>query len=99
MADTRTTGNDPSIRDIGGTVKQDLSQLRDVVEHRRDELLGQVRDLVAEHPVAAVGVAFGAGYVLSGALFSRLTWRVLSVGARWYAGRMLQGAVGTYGLG
>jgi hypothetical protein len=96
--DTRTTG-DPSIREIGDQVKQDISHLREAAERRRDEVLGQARDFVQEHPVIAVGAAFGAGYVLSGALFSRMSLRLLGFGARWYAGRMLRGAAFGGGFG
>jgi hypothetical protein len=35
-----------------------------------------------EHPVRSVAVALGVGFLLGGGLFSRLTFRIVSAGAR-----------------
>ncbi len=37
---------------------------------------------IQERPLAAVGVAFGVGYLLAGGLFSRTTGRLLGLGWR-----------------
>jgi len=37
---------------------------------------------MTDHPARTVGMAVGAGYLLGGGLFSRLTGRILGTGAR-----------------
>jgi hypothetical protein len=91
----QTGHREPTIREISEHMKQDLYDLRAVAERRRQELYEGLKRLVHEHPLASVGVAFGAGYLLSGALLSRATARVLAVGARWYVGRMVRDAIGS----
>lgn len=78
----------------------------------KEELGGAVKDLgqrmdlagaVQAHPFRAVLVAAGVGYVLGGGLFTPLTGRLLSVGARAVLlpiftnqlGAMAEGAAGT----
>ena len=95
----KTTNKDPSIAEAGAHIRDDISQLRATVGRRQHEVTESVQKFVTEHPVAAVGIAFGAGYVLSGALFSRFTMRLASAGARWYLGRILRDAVSTNGPG
>lgn len=93
----KTTGNgkkEPSMSDIGAHVREDISQFREAAEKRQHELTDQVTQMVSEHPVASVAIAFGAGYILSGALLSRFTIRLATAGARWYLGRMLRDAIG-----
>jgi len=87
-------GEAPSIREVGERVKQDLGALRGAAERERDQVLEQVRRLVDEHPLASVGAAFGAGYLLSGALFSRATMRLVRFGVRYYLGRYVREAFG-----
>ena len=51
----------------------------------RERLDAWTEALVREtrrHPIRAVGVALGVGFVLGGGLFSRVTARLLGVGAR-----------------
>lgn len=95
----KTTSKDPSISEASAHVRDDITQLRETVERRQQEMTDQVKQLVTEHPVAAVGIAFGAGYLLSGALLSRFTLRIATAGARWYLSRMLRDAVGSGSFG
>jgi hypothetical protein len=44
--------------------------------------LDDVRELVKQHPYGAMAAAAGAGYVLAGGLFTRLTARLLKIGVR-----------------
>ena len=92
--ETSAGGTSPSMRDLGGKVKDDLAELREAADRRRAELLEQARQLMDQHPFLAVGAACGIGYVLSGALFSRLTGRLVLTGARMYLGRMLKDTLG-----
>lgn len=90
---TGSTGTNPSIGEATAHMRDDVQQLREAAERRGDEVIEQVRSLVDEHPLAAVGAAFGLGYLLSGALVSRTTLRFAVLGARWYAGRMMRDLV------
>jgi hypothetical protein len=92
--DPSTTPESPSIRELGEKVKSDLHELRGVAEKRKDELFGELRALVGRHPFASVGAAFGAGYVLSGALLSRTTARAVRLGLRIYLGRLIKSTLG-----
>lgn len=87
-------GREQSLRELGEQVRDDLWALRETASRRRDELLGKARAQIDEHPLAAVGIAFGAGYLLSGALLSRLTMRVVVIGARWYLARTMKELLG-----
>jgi len=50
---------------------------------------------VGEHPLGTVVAAFGVGYLLSGALFSRATARMLGLGMRYAAPALVRVAFGT----
>ena len=86
-------GAGPTIGEATAHMRDDVAQLREAAERRGDEVIEQIRSLVVEHPLAAVGAAFGIGYLLSGALVSRTTLRFGLLGARWYAGRMMRDLV------
>jgi hypothetical protein len=47
-----------------------------------DEVAADLGALVAAHPAGAVAVALGAGYVLGGGVFTRLTSRLLRLALR-----------------
>lgn len=83
----------PSMHDVRETsarVRADVDELR----REGEALLGQLRSLVDQHPLAAVGAAMGTGYVLSGALVSRTTLRIAMLGARLYLNKMLSRRLG-----
>jgi hypothetical protein len=54
------------------------STTRQRVESLADKMLRQTR----EHPGRSIAMAVGAGYVLGGGLFSRLTARIVGAGIR-----------------
>jgi hypothetical protein len=81
--------------DASRHVRADLDELRAAAERRRDELVAKLHDIVDEHPFVAVAAAFGAGYALSGALVSRFTMRLLSLGGRLYFGRLVEERLGS----
>jgi hypothetical protein len=84
----------PSMREVGERMREDVYMLRDAAGRRRDELLDQGRRFVDQHPLAAVGIAFGLGYLISGALLSRTTGKLLRLGARFYLRRLLHSGIG-----
>jgi hypothetical protein len=92
--DQTTTPQAPSLRELGERVRRDLGELRGAAERERDQIMGQLRRVVDEHPLASVGVAFGVGYLLSGALLSRTTARLVRLGVRLYVGRFVRDTLG-----
>ncbi len=89
----------PSMTESGERVAGDLDELGRAARARSGELLRSVNAFVDEHPYASMGIAFGVGYVLAGALFSRTTMRALGFGARFAAGGLVRQLVAGGGLG
>ena len=58
---------------------------------RRSSELVALERYVEQHPVGTVVAAFGVGYVLAGALFSKATARALGLGLRFASPILLQG--------
>jgi hypothetical protein len=81
---------EPSTDDAAPPVGERLDELRDAVTERTQQIRDAVTGFVAEKPLAAVGIAFGVGYLLSGALFSRTTFRAAHLGARLAFGAALK---------
>jgi len=44
-------------------IKSKVVEVKDQAMHRGSDLLGHVTDLIKAHPLKAVGIAFGAGYI------------------------------------
>ena len=76
-----------------------FDELRQQWSQRTQEVRAAVSSFVEERPLAAVGIAFGAGYLLSGALFSRLTARVVGAGSKLLLGNVVRLAVASLGPG
>jgi hypothetical protein len=92
MENTRSDG--PTLSEVGDRMRADVDLLRQTIEKKSDELRRAAVQLVDEHPYGALAAAFGLGYVLSGALFSRVTARALIFGGRFIVGNLLRQAVG-----
>jgi hypothetical protein len=97
--DPEGTPESPSLREAGARIRQDFSFLRDAVEQPVIELRDAAYGFVDEHPLVAVGAAFGVGFVLAGGLFSRTTARALSFGTRFVVGKLLREALLGAGAG
>lgn len=95
---TGTPGN-PNMSEVGEQLRGDFEMLRQVVTEKTDQIRNTVGTFVDEHPIAAVGAAFGIGYLLSGALYSKTTGRLLGFGTRFLVGALLKQAVAGGGLG
>ncbi len=80
-------------------VGDNFNELRDELSQRTQEIRDTVYGYVDEHPLAAVGIAFGVGYLLSGALFSRTTFKAASLGGRFVLGSVLKNLVAGVGPG
>ena len=72
----------------------DLKSMMETVQQRGSEMLEVGKAWVTEHPLAAIGAAFGVGFVLAGGLVSKTTLRVLKLGARLYFRRFVSDLVG-----
>ncbi len=83
----------PTVEEATSRMRDDFESLREAAMRRREELVGKLRRFIDDHPFAAVGIAFGVGYVLSGALLSRTTAKLLGVGVKAYLGPMLSSMV------
>lgn len=76
--------------DVASRVGDNMSVMRDELAQRAEEIRAAVHDYVDRQPLVSVGVAFGIGYLLSGALFSRATMRVARFGGRFFLGNALR---------
>jgi hypothetical protein len=85
-----TGEGDPKLGETAEQLLGDLDMLRDAVAQRAEEVRDQVTGFVNEHPYAAMGAAFGIGYLLSGALVSRTTGRLLGFGTRFLVGTLVK---------
>lgn len=85
--------------EVTDRLREDFDLLREAVAQRTEDVRQSFTTFVDEHPLAAVGVAFGAGYLLSGALYSRTTGRLLGFGARMLLGAAVRSAIAMGGLG
>jgi hypothetical protein len=85
--------------DVKQRVGDNLNELRQELGDRTQELRDTVNNYVDAKPLAAVGIAFGVGYLLSGALFSRTTFKVANAGARFAIGGLLKQLVAGIGPG
>lgn len=89
-----TTPNDPS-----ATVAENFDEMRAELGDRVQEIRQTVTNYVDAHPLASIGIAFGVGYLLSGALLSRTTLRAASIGGRFAFGGFLKQLVAGIGPG
>lgn len=63
-------------------VVNDVKELGRGLSEKREDILESIGHFVQTRPAAAVGIAFGAGYILGGGLFTRTTSRLLAIGLR-----------------
>ncbi|HZS41110.1 MAG TPA: hypothetical protein VFF06_29980 [Polyangia bacterium] len=94
--DKSRSGN---IDEAARRLEADVERLGHAVEKRGSELRERAFSFIHDHPYAAVGAAFGVGYLISGALFSRATLKLAGFGGRFLAGALLKQVVAGGGLG
>ena len=80
-------------------VVENFDELREQLGERVQEIRDTVTNYVDAHPIASIGIAFGVGYLLSGALFSRTTFKAASIGGRFALGGFLKQLVAGIGPG
>jgi hypothetical protein len=87
------------MNEVADRVGANFDQLRERLGKRARELQSTVHQLVDENPLGAVGIAFGVGYLLSGALFSRTTLKAAGVGGRLVVAGLMRQLVAGVGPG
>ncbi len=85
--------------DAGANVGEHFDELRAALGDRVHEIRDTVENYVDAHPLQSIGIAFGVGYLLSGALLSRTTFRVAKLGGRFAFGGFLKQLVAGIGPG
>jgi hypothetical protein len=90
---------EPSLGEVSERVRQDFGAFRDALQRETADLRQTANKYIQEHPLYAIGAAFGVGFLLSGGLFSKFTVRSLGFGARFFVGRMLREVIGGAGVG
>ncbi len=88
-----------SMDDASRRIGDNLAELREEIGGKTRELRDAVGSYVDEHPVAALGIAFGVGYLLSGALFSSTTFKAAAFGGRFALGGVLKQLIAGVGPG
>lgn len=88
---------DQSMDDVRDEIREHGDEIRQELSERAQELRTSVDTYVQAKPLQAVGIAFGVGYLLSGALVSRTTARLAQVGLRFAFGGALKQAIATVG--
>jgi hypothetical protein len=61
---------------------------------RRAAARFELAKYVGQHPVGTLAAAFGVGYLLSGALFSKASARILGLGVRYAAPTLVRAVLG-----
>lgn len=85
--------NGPRLAEVRERMREDFSLLGEALRRETSGLRESALALVNQHPYAAMGAAFGVGYLLAGGLFSRATARTLSFGTRFLVGKLLRTAL------
>ncbi len=75
-------GTSPRVSRAARKVTEGLGELGRALSDRRQGVVEPMGEFIQERPLAALGVAFGVGYLLGGGLFSRFTGRALGLGWR-----------------
>jgi hypothetical protein len=88
-----------NINEVADRVGQNFEDVKNKLSERTSEIHSTVQAFVDESPLRAVGIAFGVGYLLSGALFSRTTMRVAGLGGRFVLGGLIKQLVTGMGPG
>ena len=90
------SGN-PSARANRGRLQEDLEHAEQAASGHPflgSELASHLRGWIEERPLPAVAAAFAVGFVISGGLFSRMTWRFAQLGARTYLRSFISDVLG-----
>src|SRR5262249_32112731 len=76
------TDENPGVVRAARKAGEGLRELGRALSDTREGVVEPLAGFIQERPLAAVGIAFGVGYLLAGGLFSRTTGRLLGLGWR-----------------
>jgi hypothetical protein len=93
------TPDRPDLGEASEQLLNNLDNLRDAVLKRTGEIQETVGGFVRERPLTSLAIGFGVGYLLSGALYSRTTGRLLGLGSRFLLGALAKQMLAGGGLG
>jgi DUF883 C-terminal glycine zipper region len=88
-----------SLDEVSARVRKDAQLIGDALRREVGEIRRAAGDYVEQHPYQAAGAAFALGFLLSGGLISRTTWRSLRFASRFFAIRLLRELVSAAGVG
>jgi hypothetical protein len=88
-----------STENLSDSVGEHVDEIRQELTEKAQELRDTVNNFVQAKPLQSVGIAFGVGYVLSGALVSRTTARLAQIGLRFAFGGALKQLIAEVGPG
>jgi hypothetical protein len=80
------------------TTSPNVNDLVEELKAKSAEVRDRFVRFVDERPIASVGIAFGAGYLLAGGLYSKTTARLLKLGTRLAVGLVLRQLVAAGGI-
>jgi len=87
-----------SLDEVGERVRKDAKLIGDALRREANHLRSAAGRFIEDHPYQAVGAAFAIGFLLSGGLISRTTWRSLGIASRFVVGRLARELLGASGL-
>jgi ElaB/YqjD/DUF883 family membrane-anchored ribosome-binding protein len=90
--------NRAGITDAARKVSEGIGELTRALSERRENVVEPVSQFIQEKPLAALGIAFGIGYVLGGGLFTRTTGRLLGLGWKLGGMALAKNVLGNLGL-
>lgn len=79
---TDAADDNPGVVRAARKVGESLGELGRALSDTREGVVEPLAGFIQERPLAAVGIAFGVGYLLAGGLFSRTTGKLLGLGWR-----------------
>jgi hypothetical protein len=88
-----------SSENLGDNVGEHVDELRQELSEKANEIRTTINNFVTAKPLQSVGIAFGVGYVLSGALVSRTSFRIAQLGIRLVFGSALKQLIAELGPG